>query len=306
MVKFGIKNLVLRSTGASGIDGVELIQRLWSGYGELSRVKLDAGSIILKLIDFPGAVSHPRGWNSDFGHMRKINSYKVENYWYQFYNEQIPGAKFPVFIAGGEIGDQQYLIIEDLLETGFAPRPSVTEIEVKQCLEWLAHFHRTFVNRKPVGLWPVGTYWHLDTRPEELEAMSDKKLKDAAARIDATLNGARYQTIVHGDAKLANFLFNGDQAAAVDFQYVGGGVGIKDVAYFLSSVYYEEELEENEASCLDHYFSVLNLPKVEAEWRQLYPVAWTDFYRFLIGWSPGHKKVHAYSRRMRDEVLKSL
>ena len=41
---------------------------------------------------------------------------------------------------------------------------------------------------------------------------------------------------MHGDAKLANFLFTSDhsQVAGVDFQYVGGGCGMKDVAYLLS------------------------------------------------------------------------
>ena len=45
---------------------------------------------------------------------------------------------------------------------------------------------------------------------------------------------------------------------------------------------------------------------VEADWRPLYPVAWTDFFRFLQGWSPGHWKIHRYSKRLTREVLESL
>jgi Ser/Thr protein kinase RdoA (MazF antagonist) len=57
-----------------------------------------------------------------------------------------------------------------------------------------------------------------------------------AAVIDQVLNNCSYQTIVHGDAKLANFCFSKEGAvSAVDFQYVGGGCGMKDVAYFLGS-----------------------------------------------------------------------
>ena len=36
-----------------------------------------------------------------------------------------------------------------------------------------------------------GTYWHLDTRPQELEELSDLTLKNAASRIDQKLNIVR-------------------------------------------------------------------------------------------------------------------
>ena len=45
---------------------------------------------------------------------------------------------------------------------------------------------------------------------------------------------------------------------------------------------------------------------LEADWRALYPVAWTDFSRFLQGWSPGHWKLHRYTARLEREVLASL
>jgi len=38
----------------------------------------------------------------------------------------------------------------------------------------------------------------------------------------------------------------------------------------------------------------------------LYSVAWTDFYRFLKGWSPGHWKIHSYSERLAHEVVSQL
>jgi Ser/Thr protein kinase RdoA (MazF antagonist) len=165
----------------------------------------------------------------------------------------------------------------------------------------------------------VGTYWHLDTRPDELAALEDRDLKAAASAIDQTLNSARYQTLVHGDAKLANFCFSrsGDQVAAVDFQYVGGGCGMKDVAYFIGSCLYEDECERHEEALLDYYFDLLakalvqresavDAAALEQEWRSLYPVAWTDFHRFMKGWSPGHWKIHSYSERLAREVVAQL
>ena len=124
---------------------------------------------------------------------------------------------------------------------------------------------------------------------------------------------------MHGDAKLANFCFSegGDRVAALDFQYVGGGCGMKDVAYFLGSCLGEEDCEAREAELLAHYFAELEValerrrPEVDAravvaEWRTLFPVAWTDFHRFLKGWCPGHWKIHSYSERLAREVLANL
>ena len=50
----------------------------------------------------------------------------------------------------------------------------------------------------------------------------------------------------------------------------------------------------------------MDFAALEADWRALYPVAWTDFYRFLQGWSPGHWKLHRYSERLASAVLESL
>ncbi|MHC4884305.1 MAG: phosphotransferase, partial [Planctomycetota bacterium] len=191
--------------------------------------------------------------------------------------------------------------------------------ELTACLAWLAHFHAVFLGESPAGLWPVGTYWHLDTRPDELAVLDDPPLKAAAGAIDRALRGARYQTFVHGDAKLANFCFSpgGTTVAAVDFQYVGGGCGMKDLAYFLGSALPEEACERGEGELLDTYFGFLaealalhqpaiDAAAVEAEWRPLFPVAWTDFHRFLKGWSPGHWKLTTYSERLAQRVLVDL
>ena len=212
------------------------------------------------------------------------------------------------------------MVLEDLDGAGFPSRKhSVNSSEINACLKWLAHFHATFMQEQPTGLWPIGTYWHLDTRPDELDALQDAPLKNAAKAIDQALNNSAFLTFVHGDAKLANFCFSddGQQVSAVDFQYIGGGCGMKDVAYFLGSCLSDDECERQKDQLLDVYFTALktalsqqqkNLDFValEKDWRTLYPVAWTDFHRFLQGWSPGHWKINRYSKRLTQQVLAQL
>ena len=45
---------------------------------------------------------------------------------------------------------------------------------------------------------------------------------------------------------------------------------------------------------------------LECDWRAMYPLAWTDFHRFLKGWSPGHWKINSYSERLAREVVASV
>jgi hypothetical protein len=101
----------------------------------------------------------------------------------------------------------------------------------------------------------------------------------------------------------------------VDFQYVGGGCGMKDITYFLGSCLNEDECEAREEELLSYYFQRLGealpwdqeaMQALETEWRELYPVAWTDFFRFLQGWSPGHWKLNSYSRRLANQVLQAM
>ena len=101
----------------------------------------------------------------------------------------------------------------------------------------------------------------------------------------------------------------------MDLQYVGGGVGVQDVAYFLGSCLGEEELARGADAHLDRYFEDLGRvlaerglesAAVEDEWRALWPFAWADFHRFLAGWAPGHWKLSAFSERMTRSALEEL
>jgi hypothetical protein len=310
------KSIILQGTGASALQEKEVIQELWSGYGKIMRIRLENAaveSVVVKHVQIPKLQNHPRGWNTDFGHQRKLNSYAVETTWYATYSK-MSAARLPRCIAIERHNQEVLMVLEDLDKAGYPFRKeALTWPEITNCLAWLAKFHACYLGKTPTGLWPIGTYWHLDTRPQELAALKDGPLKEAAPLINEKLNSASYQTLVHGDAKLANFCFAKDGAvAAVDFQYVGGGCGMKDLAYFVGSCLNENECERLENQILDTYFEHLqaNLKQkneaLEAEWRNLYPVAWADFHRFLKGWSPGHWKLNSYSERLTQAVIKNL
>lgn len=311
--------LVLRACGASRLRVGGTIQALWGGYGEIVRVRLEGcarPSAVVKHVRFPGDVEQ-----TERSHRRKARSYQVESHWYQNYSSVTTGAsgrcRVPECLEVHCCGEETLMVLEDLDVAGFDQRrTSVNDQEVKACLSWLAQFHALFLGVTPVGLWPVGTYWHLETRPDELEAMEDLQLKAAAGEIDRKLNECHFKTIVHGDAKLANFCFSreGQDVAAVDFQYVGGGCGMKDVVYLLGSCLDERECEKRVPGYLDYYFTELksflnkevDCAALEAEWREMFAFAWTDFDRFLLGWMPGHWKINRYSKRLTKEVLRKL
>ncbi|GAB5565960.1 MAG: DUF1679 domain-containing protein [Winogradskyella sp.] len=311
-----LQNFILKNTRASEVTSIETIQSLWSGYGELLRVGINDAeeeSVVVKDIQLSTKNNHPRGWNSDIGHQRKLISYQVESYWYKNYASQSK-SRIPNCLAVEYSTSHIYILLEDLNTAGFPVRKhSLNWNEFSNCLKWLAEFHGSFLGVEPKGLWNIGTYWHLETRPQELEVLEDLELKKAAEAIDTTLNNCEYKTLVHGDAKLANFCFSElGEVAGVDFQYVGGGCGMKDVAYFAGSCLSENECERLEEKILDTYFQYFHKvigevhSELEKEWRSLYRVAWADFHRFLKGWSPGHWKINSYSERITKEVIKSL
>ena len=315
---------ILKATGANALFKIEVIQSVWSGYGEIVRYGLtgsDTHSVVAKHIRLAEQSQHPRGWNSDRSHQRKITSYQVETAWYRQWNTHCDvSCRTPDCLALESTADEVFILLEDLNASGFPVRKTtVSTEEIKLCLAWLANFHARFMEKKPENLWQTGTYWHLETRPDELQCLNDPALKKAAHSIDQKLNSSPFQTFVHGDAKLANFCFSADgkRVAAVDFQYVGGGCGMKDLAYFIGSCLAEDECQQLEAELLDDYFHALkkslksqhkmiDADALEKDWRALYPVAWTDFHRFLKGWSPGHWKINSYSERLTREVLQQL
>jgi hypothetical protein len=268
--------------------------------------------VIVKLVQPPEALETERR-----SHARKLSSYAVELRFYETYASRCGEACRVAAALLCEQVDQHWLfVLEDLDAAGFDQRRDSLPLHgARVCLAWLAHFHATFLGDHAPDLHAVGTYWHLETRPDELARMKDAELRAEASWLDGRLRGAHYRTLVHGDAKTENFCFNRDltAVAAVDFQYVGRGCGMQDVAYFLSCLD-ERTLQQHAEDLLDFYFETLRRalstlhPNVdsaalEAEWRELYPIAWADFCRFMNGWAPSHPTRVGYAARMVERAL---
>ena len=279
---------IAKATGARGVRRREKVQSLWGGYGELFRVELIGAARETAIVKWVKPPARARA--SDASHARKCRSYDVETAWYRTFASRCDRTcRVASLIDSRASNDRWLLVLEDLDAAGFGGRTrSPTSDEIDQCLAWLAAFHACFLGVFPTGIWKSGTYWHLATRPDELAAIEDPAIRAAAPILDEKLRSGAFQTLVHGDAKPANFCFGSGAVAAVDFQYVGGGCGMKDVAYLLSR-------ESNEPRHLDAYFACLrsalvrradavDVDALEAEWRALYPIACADYDRFLAGW----------------------
>jgi len=165
-----LEDLIQRYIKCDSVRVRELVQELWSGYGQILRVELTNApyeSIIVKQVDLKGVDSHPRGWDTDNSHKRKLRSYEVEWTWYKEYAHKATRSIIPAFLGSETTSEHKVLLMEDLDVSGYPlKKTNATLSEVKSCLTWLAKFHGKFMGTTPKGLWPIGTYWHLDTRPD--------------------------------------------------------------------------------------------------------------------------------------------
>jgi aminoglycoside phosphotransferase (APT) family kinase protein len=300
-----LDSLIARICGAHGARRRERIATAWGGYGQIWRYELfgaERSTVVVKHV--------APGKGSGRSHDRKLRSYQVETTWYQRWALRCEDAcRVPSCVGLEQDRHERIFVLEDLDSAGFAhrtERPHGPQLDAM--IRWLAAFHAQFLGERPQGLWKTGTYWHLRTRPDEHRAMARGPLRDAAPAIDARLNAARFTGLVHGDAKPANFQLSRDGrcAAALDFQYVGGGCGVKDLVYLLAG---ESEGRAHQATQL--YFQQLRraLPAqgaaVEEEWRALLPWAWADLQRFLEGWAPGWR-FERHEQAMTRAVLAQL
>ena len=122
-----MRAFVLRSTGAEAVSDTEIVQSLWSGYGQIVRCHL-AGSaipgVILKHVRWSDEQAHKYGWTSDRSHQRKQTSYQVETVWYQRYATRcLDACRVPDCLAVEHRPDGVLLLLEDLDSAGFAGLP---------------------------------------------------------------------------------------------------------------------------------------------------------------------------------------
>ena len=163
------------------------------------------------------------------------------------------------------------------------------------------------------GLWQQGGYSYLSTRTSELESIhpehdewgalglhANSELPEA---LDWWLNQPEDRSrlsLIHGDVKAANMAFSQSKAcnlamAMYDFQYVGKGLGVQDLAKFLTTSipahYLAEKGGEEQLLRLYHDELVQSLPQGHRypfdELMQDWEVALVSWVRFLAGWSGG-------------------
>ena len=300
-----LASFVQRVTGASRVERAGRIQSLWGGYGELLRFRLEGTARATVVVKWARPPAERRRGEREppVSHERKCRSYDAETAFYRALAPRCDDTCRVAQLLGAETGDDEWvLVLEDLDAAGFDRRSRAPRgADLDACLAWLASFHARFLGASAAGagVWSVGSYWHLATRQDELRlaAMTDPSLAERAAALDRELRAARFTTLVHGDAKPANFCFArvgraGPAVAAVDFQYTGGGPGVVDVAYLLHG-----DPPDATQRSVDTYFARLRdeLPgdpgdagvdgaALEREWRALLPTARADFDRFLVGW----------------------
>lgn len=292
---------------------------LWSSYGHIYRlhVHLEKNSAITSLI--LKTVTPPAMKSPDESHLRKLISYRVERFFYSKLSSAL--TLNPARVAKDyKVTSDDSLLLEDL-EVAFpvSPGSGLSLQRTLTVLKWLANFHATFWNIDPSiailpppcevaipseaqGAWAQGGYWYLDTRQEEYACIGRdwkpflSQFQAAAMKLKTDTRG---RTLIHGDCKAANILFSADSAtcALYDFQYVGGGLGVQDLVYFLGTSidgailrkkggdeellgYYHKELMQalNARNGVDAKLFSLEVLKEQFE------VALVDWMRFMAGW----------------------
>ncbi|PWY86722.1 phosphotransferase enzyme family protein [Aspergillus heteromorphus CBS 117.55] len=292
------------------------LQTLWAGYGQIcaitARATTDAAAahlsavcgvesaatatatagstypLILKLISPP---RHKSSSREDEGHLRKMLSYEVEQY---FYSDVVPRLGEEIAVAQclastrgmeGKDGEEELRGLMATVMVDLRPRfpvaggkrSALDRVQVCGALEWLGRFHgRSWgllggegglggyvlppleeVKRRKdrTGmecgntLWLNGGYTYLATRRKEYaslvedvdsewsEAMcvvverSGMSVAEMAALV-LTPCGRPVESYIHGDVKSENLFTTekGDEVAFFDFQYVGLGLGVCDLA----------------------------------------------------------------------------
>ncbi|KAJ5951658.1 uncharacterized protein N7479_010071 [Penicillium vulpinum] len=354
------------------------LQTLWAGYGQICAITVRATTnkaaehlsklcgvepgrvgttypLILKLISPPRKSTS----TADEGHLRKMLSYEVEQY---FYSEVVPQLGSDIAIAkcvastrdmGNATGSSELKGLMATIMIDLRPefpvagekRGALNGTQVRAALDWLASFHgrsrgllpasldeyvlppleessRRQSSEKDIctGLWLNGGYTYLATRRKEYASLAqdtDSEWSDVLCRISEecllsvaemvalflTPCGRATESYIHGDVKSENLFTttDGDKVAFFDFQYVGLGLGVCDLAkLFTCSVPLhmlidgDENLPEKLSMCdgerglLERYRTTLQDEDSELyEWetfKRHWETALVDWCRFQASW----------------------
>ena len=121
------QSAILDATGASALRVDSVIQELWSGYGQILRVALSGcarQTVVVKHVCLPELQQHPRGWNSDLSHQRKVFSYQVETEWYRSWSSRCDQrCRIPGFLSYARSGENVLLVLEESRRRGISVAP---------------------------------------------------------------------------------------------------------------------------------------------------------------------------------------
>ncbi|KAI2628745.1 phosphotransferase enzyme family protein [Hypoxylon sp. NC1633] len=358
------------------------LQTLWAGYGYIYELtaratsdevaaqlrkayRLDTDMVGRATETFPlilKFVAPPPG--EDEGHLRKLMSYEVEQY---FYNSIAPHLENETAVAhcvattrdSGGKPDAELLdgltatLMTDLRHVypiAGEKRSELDRFQVYGALDWLSSFHRTSrklipgdlhdfllppleeAQRKKNGdksgtkLWLNGGYTYLATRRKEYAALAEDEDSEWSAAFCAPVNsrgqsisemaanflaprGRDYETLIHGDVKSENLFTtkSGGEVAFYDFQYVGIGLGVCDLAKlftcsvpmnlligYAGRVPNELPMDDGEKRLLEYYYAKLLEGFEDPEGRALaydwdafvrhWETALVDWLRFQASW----------------------
>ncbi|MBQ4835052.1 phosphotransferase [Pseudoalteromonas luteoviolacea] len=297
-------------------------QALWNGCGFLDKFQIGSCKYAVKLSKVPDDLKHVNIRQTPFSLQRKVRSYVKEQYFYTHYVESLPmTCHTPKVIELHEFDGTFVTLLEDFEQRGFHNKADANSGDIERTLKWLAGFHANWLRvgggESSFGLLGYGNYWHLKTRPDEFEKMPASSLKSAAHAINEKLDAVTFKTLIHGDAKLANFAFNDTSVIGYDFQHTGIGLGLSDVMLLFTTVLDSEQLSSCASNLLDIYFTELReqiknqnvtieVDLLENEWRESWCFIWADFHRFLAGWKPEHPKINQYMKTQTQLALSKL
>jgi Phosphotransferase enzyme family len=263
---------------------ISTVCQLWAGMRHIYELTFGSTSLIGKCVD-----PDPDQVKSMGGH-RKATSYKVEAHFYYLYAINVindHGLQLPRPHYVEHNGDRTTICMSKLERSSSHSSGESIAADIA----WLAKLHAATWGHDAEGLQPIGSYWYLDTRPDEHASMPCKewqgRLKRAARAIDSRLQRDPMQCIIHGDAKETNMLWCNGEMAMCDFQYCGKGPPTRDLAYFLCTSTDSDE----EAALLHIYYEELTkrLPDAATkpslgQLNESLELAYCDFVRFMSGW----------------------
>ena len=287
------------SEDVSSVKSVSPIASLWGGMGQVYKVVTKEGNFVVKYMD-PRRITS-KGGRPSIGDQRKLDSYTVEATFYAKYSDQLlgKGVGLARCLHVEQHDDNRIIICMSILEN--APYDNYFPLAI----EWLAHFHAVTWQQDCPGLQEVGTYWHLDTRPQEWKGMRDDgwegRLKRAAPAMDRWLKQTPIQSWVHGDAKDANIMWDGTKMAMCDFQYVGRGCPMKDLCYFLCSNGIADD-DQYVNLYYEKLCSKLNDPPSRHDFDVALELSYCDYLRFMCGWGCWGSDITTRVRKTLDKL----